>query len=149
MAFQEFAVWRERWRSTSSRRFDVSRKQEVHTSLFRPRRTTFLSSVFTQGETARRQERALVTGVANRWSIATGIARKLHEHGAQIALHLSRRTRRDEVEKLAAELGGGPVFECDVTNDESLAAMREASAENSVEIDFAVPRDRVRQQGGS
>ncbi len=31
-------------------------------------------------------KRALVTGVANRWSIATGIARKLHEHGAAIAL---------------------------------------------------------------
>lgn len=68
-------------------------------------------------------KRALVTGVANRWSIATGIAKKLHEHGAEIALTYQGERVRDEVEKLAAELGGGPVVECDVTSDESLQAM--------------------------
>ena len=52
-------------------------------------------------------KRALVTGVANRWSIATGIARKLHEHGASIALTYQGERVRDEVEKLAAELGKG------------------------------------------
>lgn len=67
-------------------------------------------------------KRALVTGVANRWSIATGIAKKLYEHGAQIALTYQGERVRDEVEKLAAELGGGPVVECDVSNDASLAA---------------------------
>jgi len=70
-------------------------------------------------------KRALVTGVANRWSIATGIARKLHEHGAAIALTYQGERVRDEVERLAAELGGGPALECDVSNDESLRAMRE------------------------
>ena len=67
-------------------------------------------------------KRALVTGVANRWSIATGIARKLSEHGAQIALTFQGERVRDEVEKLATELGGSPVIECDVANDESLRA---------------------------
>lgn len=71
-------------------------------------------------------KRALVTGVANRWSIATGVARKLHAHGAQLAFTYQGERVRDEVEKLAAELGGGPVVECDVTNDDSLAAMRES-----------------------
>lgn len=70
-------------------------------------------------------KRALVTGVANRWSIATGIARKLHEHGAQIALAYQGERVKGEVEKLAAQLGNAPVFECDVSNDESLRAMRE------------------------
>jgi enoyl-[acyl-carrier protein] reductase I len=70
-------------------------------------------------------KRALVTGVANRWSIATGIARKLHHHGAQIALTYQGERVRDEVEKLAAELGGGPAIECDVSNDSSLIAARE------------------------
>lgn len=68
-------------------------------------------------------KRALVTGVANRWSIATGIAKKLHEHGAEIALTYQGERVKDEVEKLAAELGGGPVLECDVSSDESLQAM--------------------------
>lgn len=70
-------------------------------------------------------KRALVTGVANRWSIATGIARRLHEHGAVVALTYQGERVRDEVEKLAAELGG-PAVECDVSNDASLVAMREA-----------------------
>ncbi len=71
-------------------------------------------------------KRALVTGVANRWSIATGIAKRMHEHGARVALTYQGERVRDEVEKLAAELGGGPVIECDVSNDDSLRA---ASAE--------------------
>jgi enoyl-[acyl-carrier protein] reductase I len=69
-------------------------------------------------------KRALVTGVANRWSIATGIAHKLHEHGASLALTYQGERVRGEVEKLAAELGGAPTFECDVSNDESLRAMQ-------------------------
>jgi enoyl-[acyl-carrier protein] reductase I len=70
-------------------------------------------------------KRALVTGVANRWSIATGIARKLHENGARLAFTYQGERVRDEVDKLAAELGGGPTVECDVSNDASLQAMRE------------------------
>ena len=67
-------------------------------------------------------KRALVTGVANRWSIATGIAKKLHEHGAEVALTYQGERVKDEVQKLASELGGGPVIECDVSNDDSLKA---------------------------
>jgi enoyl-[acyl-carrier protein] reductase I len=70
-------------------------------------------------------KRALVTGVANRWSIATGIARKFHEHGAQVALTYQGERVKDEVAKLAAELGGGPVIECDASSDASVAAMRD------------------------
>jgi enoyl-[acyl-carrier protein] reductase I len=69
-------------------------------------------------------KRALVTGVANRWSIATGIARKFHEYGAELILTYQGERVKDEVEKLAAELGGGPVIECDVSSDASLEAMR-------------------------
>ncbi len=65
-------------------------------------------------------KRALVTGVANRWSIATGVARALHEHGASLALTYQGERVKDEVEKLAAELGGAPTFECEVSNDGSL-----------------------------
>lgn len=66
-------------------------------------------------------KRALVTGVANRWSIATGVARALHEHGAALALTYQGERVKDEVEKLAAELGGAPVYECDVSSDASLS----------------------------
>jgi len=65
---------------------------------------------------------ALVTGVANRWSIATGIARALRAHGATVALTYQGDRVRGEVEKLATELGG-TAFACDVASDESLAAL--------------------------
>jgi enoyl-[acyl-carrier protein] reductase I len=83
-------------------------------------------------------KRALVTGVANRWSIATGIARKLHEHGALIALTYQGERVKDEVEKLAGELGKASVFECDVASYASLAAMRDSLARTSGKIDVLV-----------
>ena len=67
----------------------------------------------------------LVTGIANRWSIATGIARQLHAHGAKLVLTYQGERVEDAVRKHAAEFGGAPVFECDVTSDESLRALAE------------------------
>jgi enoyl-[acyl-carrier protein] reductase I len=67
-------------------------------------------------------KKALITGVANQWSIATGIARQMHAHGAQLAFTYQGERVKESVEKIAAEFGGGPVVECDVSNDESLRA---------------------------
>ena len=63
---------------------------------------------------------ALITGVANQWSIATGIARQMREHGARLAFMYQGDRVKDSVEKIAAELGGGPVIECDVSSDDAL-----------------------------
>ena len=62
----------------------------------------------------------LVTGVANRWSIASGIARQLHAHGAKLILTYQGERVKDAVIKAAAELGNGVVLECDVSSDDSL-----------------------------
>jgi enoyl-[acyl-carrier protein] reductase I len=78
---------------------------------------------------------ALVTGVANRWSIATGIARALHEHGARLAFTYQGERVQDEVEKLATELGGGRCYPCDVTSDEALAALARAVAADQGKLD--------------
>lgn len=83
-------------------------------------------------------KRAVVTGVANRWSIATGIARRLHEHGARLALTYQGERVRDEVAKLAKELGDALVVECDVSNDESLSAMRDRLAADFGPVDALV-----------
>ncbi len=70
-------------------------------------------------------KKALVTGVANQWSIATGIARQMHEHGAQLAFTYQGERVQEQVEKFAAEFGGGPAIECDVSSDESLRSAAE------------------------
>jgi enoyl-[acyl-carrier protein] reductase I len=67
----------------------------------------------------------LVTGVANRWSIATGIARAMHAHGARLCFIYQGERVEDEVRKLAAELGGGPCWPCDVTSDNDLRRLAE------------------------
>jgi len=71
-------------------------------------------------------KRALVTGVANKWSIATGIARQLHAHGAQVAFTYQGERVKDGVAEIAAECGGGPVVECDVSSNDSIAACAKA-----------------------
>ena len=68
---------------------------------------------------------ALVTGVANRWSIATGIARAFHAHGARLCFIYQGERVKDEVQKLATELGGGPCWPCDVSSDEDLRRLAE------------------------
>lgn len=66
---------------------------------------------------------ALITGVANQWSIATGIARQMHEHGARLAYTYQGERVADGVRKIAAQYGGGPVVECDVSSDDALRSL--------------------------
>ena len=80
---------------------------------------------------------ALVTGVANRWSIATGIARELHANGAKVLLTYQGDRVQGEVEKLAAELGGS-AYLCDVSSDESLAALATSVRTDHGKIDTLV-----------
>ena len=81
---------------------------------------------------------ALVLGVANRWSIATAIARSLHAHGARIALTYEGERTKDEVEKLARELGGAFALPCDVASDDSLAQLRAALESKFAPLDAIV-----------
>lgn len=83
-------------------------------------------------------KKALITGVANRWSIATGIARQMHEHGCSLAFTYQGERVRDEVEKLAADLGGAPSFECDVSSDASLKELNERVAREFGSLDAVV-----------
>lgn len=80
---------------------------------------------------------ALVTGVANRWSIATGIAHELHAHGATLVLTYQGDRVQSEVEKLAAELGGS-ALPCDVSSDASLAALAATVAAKHGRLDTLV-----------
>lgn len=61
-------------------------------------------------------KRALVVGVANHRSIAWGIARALHEAGAEVAFTYLPVTER-WVRPLAESLGSPLTMECDVTKD--------------------------------
>jgi enoyl-[acyl-carrier protein] reductase I len=69
----------------------------------------------------------LVTGIANRWSIASGIARQMHAHGARLVLTYQGERVEKAVRQHAEDLGGAPVFQCDVTDESSLRALAEGA----------------------
>ena len=70
-------------------------------------------------------KRGLIMGLANDKSLAWGIARKLAEHGAELAFSYQGDALRKRVEPLAAELGSDITFDCDVSD---MAALDNAFA---------------------
>ena len=70
---------------------------------------------------------AFIFGVANHRSIAWGIAKQLHEHGATIALSIFNEDMRRRVEPLAEEIGCDFIEPCDVNNDEEIDAVMDGN----------------------
>ena len=70
-------------------------------------------------------KKALITGVANKRSIAWGIAAALHREGADLAFNYAIDRLKDNVDELVATLSGHekmPVMRCDVTKQEEIDA---------------------------
>jgi enoyl-[acyl-carrier protein] reductase I len=83
-------------------------------------------------------KRGLIMGLANDKSLAWGIAKKLREHGAELAFSYPNEAIEKRVRPLAAELGSDLVFPCDVSD---MAALDDAFAELAKRwptIDFLV-----------
>jgi enoyl-[acyl-carrier protein] reductase I len=70
-------------------------------------------------------KRGLIMGVANKMSIAWGIARACHMQGAELAFTYQGDALKKRVEPLAAEVGGHVVGHCDVTDVASMDAVFE------------------------
>jgi enoyl-[acyl-carrier protein] reductase I len=66
---------------------------------------------------------AVVFGLANKRSIAWGIAQKLHAAGATLAICYQNERMKLEAEGLIAELPGAQGFQCDVSNDAEIEAV--------------------------
>jgi enoyl-[acyl-carrier protein] reductase I len=68
-------------------------------------------------------KRGLIMGVANNRSIAWGIARAAHRHGAALALTYQGDALKKRVEPLARELDAAVVGHCDVTEAATMDAV--------------------------
>jgi enoyl-[acyl-carrier protein] reductase I len=66
---------------------------------------------------------AVVFGLANKRSIAWGIAQKLHEAGATLAICYQNERMKLEAQGLIDELPGAQGFQCDVSSDEQIEAL--------------------------
>jgi enoyl-[acyl-carrier protein] reductase I len=83
--------------------------------------------------------RGLVLGVANRRSIAWGIARRLADGGAQLAFTYQGERIEKNVRELAESVASPLVTECDVRSDEDLARIvDEVAATFGGELDLLV-----------
>ncbi|HHS82146.1 MAG TPA: enoyl-ACP reductase [Devosia sp.] len=83
-------------------------------------------------------KRGLIMGVANKRSIAFGIASALRDAGAQIALSYQGEVLQRRVAPLAEELGCNLMVECDVTDDGAIDKTFETLKEKWGRLDFLV-----------
>jgi len=63
---------------------------------------------------------AAVFGLANKRSIAWGIAQKLQQAGARLAISYQNERMKAEAHELISDLPGAEAFQCDVSNDEEI-----------------------------
>jgi enoyl-[acyl-carrier protein] reductase I len=79
---------------------------------------------------------ALVFGVANDHSIAWGISRAMHEHGANLAFSYAGPALERRVRPLAEKVHAAFVQECDVAKDDHIQAVFAKAAETWERIDI-------------
>jgi enoyl-[acyl-carrier protein] reductase I len=83
-------------------------------------------------------KRGLIMGLANDKSLAWGIAKKLHEHGAELAFSYQGEALEKRVRPLATSLGSDFLIECDVAEMAALDVSFATLAERWPTIDFVV-----------
>ena len=85
-----------------------------------------------------RGKRGLIMGVANHRSLAWGIAKACHAHGAALAFTYQGDALKKRVEPLARDVGGFLVGDCDVIEPKSIDAVFAAVSSAWGALDFLV-----------
>lgn len=83
-------------------------------------------------------KKAVIFGVGNNRSIAWGIAKAFHAHGAQIGLSYAGEIMEKRVRPLAEEIGVTFVEPCDVTSDAEIGEVTEKVRQEFGTIDILV-----------
>lgn len=83
-------------------------------------------------------KKGIITGIANNLSISWAIAQLLTEHGAEVAITYQGEVLQKRVVPLAQEIGCDFIYECDVTNEQSMDKLFEDIEKKWGKIDFLV-----------
>ncbi|MES2302643.1 MAG: enoyl-ACP reductase FabI [Pseudomonadota bacterium] len=83
-------------------------------------------------------KRGLIMGLANDKSLAWGIAKQLHAHGAELAFSYQGEALEKRVRPLAESLGSDFLIECDVSDMDALDTTFETLKARWPTIDFIV-----------
>jgi len=84
-------------------------------------------------------KKGIVLGIANKKSIAYGIAKACRDQGAELAITYLNERFEKKLAPIAEELGcAGRLYPCDVSRPEEIVALRESLERDFGEIDFIV-----------
>ena len=83
-------------------------------------------------------KKGIVIGIANDHSIAWGIARQLHENGAELAITYQNNTLLKRVKPLADKVNSDILVECDVNNEDHLQNTFTQIKKGFGKIDFII-----------
>ena len=83
-------------------------------------------------------KRALIMGVASNRSIAWGVAKAMHNQGAELAFTYQGERLGERVTKFAQEVDSDIVVPCDVSSDEDISNAAAAVAERWDGLDVIV-----------
>ena len=72
-----------------------------------------------------KNKKILITGIANKYSIALGIAKAMKNQGAELAIAYQNERLLKNVQSLADELETNVLIECDVSSDESIKGSKQ------------------------
>jgi enoyl-[acyl-carrier protein] reductase I len=81
---------------------------------------------------------AVIAGIANKWSLAYGIAESFSREGATLVLTYVNEKQRDTIASIVGDMRVAKLLPCDVTKDEELTALTEGLRELGVPIDALV-----------
>ena len=83
-------------------------------------------------------KRGLIMGVANDRSLAWGVSKALHEHGAELAFTYQGEALEKRLRPLAESIGSDFIMPCDVTDESSVEATFAELEKRWGTIDFVV-----------
>lgn len=83
-------------------------------------------------------KKALIVGLASNRSIAYGIAKALHEQGAELAFTYQNDKLKERVENMAAEFNSTLTFPCDVASDEEIQAVFDQLGKHWTRLDTLI-----------
>ena len=81
---------------------------------------------------------ALILGIANKWSLAYGIAQAFSREGATLALTYLGERQKESIAELAKDFQVDAILPCDVTKDDELAALTDSLQKLGKPLDVVV-----------
>ena len=67
-----------------------------------------------------KNKKILISGLANKYSIAAGIAQSMHREGAELAFMYQNERLLKNLKPIAESFNSGLLIECDVSYDNSI-----------------------------